>query len=100
MELPVQNYSPQTGLGALSPNKRYLYSVVTDATTSRASLIEILPGTVLAFDALGVPSVQEIGSDSGDLPTIPVAMSEMSAPVKSTIDAITSYGGIDEVLSN
>lgn len=34
-----------------------------------------------------------IGSETGKVPTLPILMSQMSAPVKSTIDGITAVGG-------
>lgn len=35
----------------------------------------------------------QIGSETGQIPVIPVLMAQMSTPVKSTIDAITAQGG-------
>lgn len=43
------------------------------------------------------PSLIAVGPASGNVPQVPVAMSSMSTPVKTTIDAITSASGGDPV---
>lgn len=57
-------------------------------------MIVISPPAVTSQSlGLGTAAFEDVGDASGKIPQIPVKMSEISVPVKSTIDSITGAGG-------
>lgn len=83
--------NPASARAIVSPflaNRRYVPVIYTDGALQQVGYVEWAPGSALTLD--GTSIVQSLITDTTGLA---VPMSSMSAPVKSTIDAITAVGG-------